>query len=152
MNNELYKANRSDNGEIVVGYYFKSEKTSTQREMHIILTGSISFKCTLDESNMYEIDPKSLRLNTNMLDDIIIDMFNDNWSGKSTLNCVENMRKQLYKNLKDQINGYWSGSSAYSIMIYGGFLVNSKRGTKKELTMLGKMFINDFEKDKVNEQ
>lgn len=57
------------------------------------------------------------------------------------------MRKQLYKNLKDQLNGYLSGSSAYSIMVYGGFLVDSKSGTKKELTELGERFIKDFEEN-----
>lgn len=56
------------------------------------------------------------------------------------------MRKQLYKNLKDQLNGYWSGHSAYSIMVHGGFLINSKRGTKKQLTSLGEKFIEDFER------
>ena len=80
-----------------------------------------------------------------MINKIIEDMFNQNWTGKYTLSSIENMRKQLYKNLKDQINGYWSGSSAYSIMVNGGFLVDSKSGTKKQLTKLGEIFIEDFE-------
>jgi len=82
-----------------------------------------------------------------MINKIIEDMFNQNWTGKETLSSIENMRKQLYKNLKDQLNGYWSGHSAYSIMIYGGFLMDSKRGTKKQLTSFGEKFIEDFEKE-----
>lgn len=80
-----------------------------------------------------------------MLNEIIEDMFNQNWTGEYTLSSIENMRKQLYKNLKDQLNGYWSGSSAYSIMVLGGFLIDSKSGTKKQLTALGEKFIEDFE-------
>lgn len=83
-----------------------------------------------------------------LINEIIEDVFNQNWTGEYTLSSIENMRKQLYKNLKDQLNGYWSGSSAYSIMIYGGFLVDSKSGTKKELTALGEKFIEDFELSK----
>ena len=83
-----------------------------------------------------------------MLNEIIEDVFNQNWTGEDTLSSIENMRKQLYKNLQDQLNGYWSGSSAYSIMVYGGFLVDSKRGTKKQLTVLGEKFIEDFELSK----
>lgn len=80
-----------------------------------------------------------------MLNKIIERMFNLYWHGEDTLSCIENMRKQLYKNLTDQLNGFWSGQSAYSIMTKGGFLVDSKSGTKKELTELGKRFIKDFE-------
>ena len=56
-----------------------------------------------------------------MLNEIIEDVFNQNWTGEDTLSSIENMRKQLYKNLQDQLNGYWSGSSAYSIMNHGSF-------------------------------
>lgn len=83
-----------------------------------------------------------------LINEIIEDMFNQNWTGEYTLSSIENMRKQLYKNLKDQLNGYWSGSSAYSIMVHGGFLIDSKRGTKKQLTALGEKFIEDFELSK----
>lgn len=81
-----------------------------------------------------------------MINEIIEDMFKQNWTGKETLSSIENMRKQLYKNLKDQLNGYWSGHSAYSIMVYGGFLINKKRSEKAELTALGERFIEDFER------
>lgn len=81
-----------------------------------------------------------------MLNEIIEDIFKQNWTGKETLSSIENMRKQLYKNLKDQLNGYWSGHSAYSIMVYGGFLINKKRSEKGKLTALGERFIEDFER------
>lgn len=58
---------------------------------------------------------------------------------------VKKMRAQLYKNLGNQIDGYWSGSSAYNIMTKGGFLIDAKRNTNKQLTELGKMFMSDFE-------
>lgn len=81
-----------------------------------------------------------------MLNEIIEDMFKQNWTGKETLSSIENMRKQLYKNLKDQLNGYWSGHSAYSIMVHGGFLINKKRSEKAKLTALGEIFMADFER------
>lgn len=82
-----------------------------------------------------------------MLDEIIEDMFKSYWHGEDVLASIENMRKQLYKNLTDQLNGFWSGQSAYFIMTKGGFLVDAKSGTKKELTELGKRFIKDFESE-----
>ena len=85
------------------------------------------------------------------MDKIIEDMFNEHWYGESTLSSIINMRKQLYKNLEDQLNGYWSGRSAYCIMVFGGFLIDSKSGTKKQLTSLGKRFIEDFEKNELCE-
>lgn len=81
------------------------------------------------------------------MNEIIEKMFNMYWTGKETLSSIENMRKQLRKNLKDQLNGYWSGHSAYAIMTKGGFLIDSKSGTKKELTQLGKDFIEDYDKN-----
>jgi len=80
-----------------------------------------------------------------MLDEIIENMFNTYWHGEDILSSVENMKKQLYKNLTDQMNGFWSGSSAYKIMVNGGFLIDSKSGTKKELTELGRQFIKEVE-------
>ena len=79
------------------------------------------------------------------INEIIEDMFNLYWKGEYTLSSIDNMRKQLNKNINDQIQRYWSGHSAYSIMVKGGFLINEKKGAKKELTELGKRFIKDFE-------
>lgn len=85
---------------------------------------------------------------TNSIDTIIYNMFHAYWYGDHTLKNIDNMKKQLHKNLTDQLNGYWSGSSAYQIMTKGGFLVDSKRGSKKELTALGHLFMKEY-KDKV---
>lgn len=65
------------------------------------------------------------------INEIIEDMFNLYWKGEYTLSSIDNMRKQLNKNINDQIQGYWSGHSAYSIMVKGGFLINEKKGAKK---------------------
>lgn len=85
------------------------------------------------------------------IDILISKVFNKYWHGDDTLSSIENMRKQLHKNLTDQLNGYWSGSTAYAIMVHGGFLKDAKRGTNKELTELGKMFMEDY-RSKLNEQ
>lgn len=55
------------------------------------------------------------------------------------------MRKQLYKNLSDQVRGCWSGHTAYHIMIDGGFLIDDKKSTHKKLTAIGKIFMDDME-------
>lgn len=86
-------------------------------------------------------------------DKIIHEMFSARWSGHLSQAPIEDMRKQLHKNLADQVRGYWSGSTAYSIMVDGGFLVDSKRiqikdsnmAKGKKLTALGKMFMESME-------
>ncbi len=88
---------------------------------------------------------------------VIQEMFSVYWSGDLSEAPVADMRKQLHKNLSDQLNGYWSGHTAYYIMTRGGFLVDSKRitteGNKckpKELTHLGKEFMRQMsEQDKI---
>lgn len=80
----------------------------------------------------------------NDIDKIVYELFSDNWIGESVLSSLENMKKQLYKNLQNQIDGYWSGNTAYHIMTKGGFLIDSKSSTKKELTALGKAFMESF--------
>lgn len=78
---------------------------------------------------------------------LIIKLFTENWNGEEVTKNIDTMKKQLFKNLDDQLNGYWSGSTAYYIMTKGGFLIDSKRGTKKELTVLGKLFIELYRKE-----
>jgi hypothetical protein len=80
-----------------------------------------------------------------MINEIINEMFTRYWSGDDTKSSIEKMRAQLYKNLKNQLDGYWSGSSAYKIMTNGGFLIDAKSGTKKELTALGMEFMAGFD-------
>jgi hypothetical protein len=83
------------------------------------------------------------------MNELIEKLFKENWHGKETTKSLDNMKAQLYKNLNDQLNGYWSGSTAYYIMTKGGFLVDSKRPSKrkekKQLTELGKMFMKEYE-------
>lgn len=86
-------------------------------------------------------------------DTIIKELFSSRWSGDLSSAPLEEMRKQLYKNLQDQVNGYWSGHTAYHIMVDGGFLIDSKRyrleGSNeckgKKLTLLGQMFMKSME-------
>ena len=78
------------------------------------------------------------------MNDVIRDLFEANWFGAHTLSSIDSMRAQLEKNLQNQIDGFWSGCTAYYIMTKGGFLIDSKRGTKKELTALGEKFMNEM--------
>lgn len=90
------------------------------------------------------------------IDKIIHEMFSENWSGSLSEAPICEMREQLYKNLQNQIDGYWSGSTAYHIMTKGGFLVDSKRmriedsgmAKGKQLTALGEMFVADYKASK----
>ena len=85
------------------------------------------------------------------IDDLILDLFVKHWYGTQSEH-LELAKKQLHKNLTDQVNGYWSGHTAYFIMTHGGFLVDSKRiavpGTNKskgkKLTALGQMFMDSM--------
>jgi ABC-type cobalamin/Fe3+-siderophores transport system ATPase subunit len=95
-------------------------------------------------------------INADIINNSIISIIGNNGAGKSSILKIilkiitQNsgeifIDEQLNKNINDQIQGYWSGHSAYSIMVKGGFLINEKKGAKKELTELGKRFIKDFE-------
>ncbi len=82
---------------------------------------------------------------------IIHQLFSSRWSGDLSKAPIEDMRKQLHKNLSNQIDGYWSGNAAYHIMIDGGFLIDSKRNRKpngmaegKKLTVRGQMFMDSM--------
>ena len=87
---------------------------------------------------------------------IIHQMFSTRWSGDLNNSPIEDMRKQLHKNLQNQIDGYWSGHTAYHIMVDGGFLIDSKRkrikdmgmAEGKKLTALGQMFMISMNLDK----
>jgi hypothetical protein len=84
-----------------------------------------------------------------IIDKIIYELFSTRWSGNLRERTINNMRKQLFKTLRDQCNGYWSGHTAYYIAVDGGFLIDSKRirddnsgrCRPKKLTLLGKMFM-----------
>lgn len=80
------------------------------------------------------------------MDEIISKTFNKYWHGDEVLKSLDNMKAQLYKNLNDQCNSYWSGSGAYCIMTKGGFLFDGKSCTEKVLTPLGEMFMEEYKK------
>ena len=87
------------------------------------------------------------------IDNIIFELFSTRWHGDLSAAPISEMRAQLRKNIQNQIDGYWSGSTAYRIMVDGGFIVDSKRkriyGTGmaegKKLTSFGKMFMDSFD-------
>ncbi|MNG70296.1 hypothetical protein D3C79_286770 [compost metagenome] len=78
------------------------------------------------------------------IDELISELFKS-WVGPASDN-LELAKNQLYKNLSDQLSGYWSGHTAYWIMTYGGFLMDTPRGKEKKLTALGEMFMKEMEK------
>lgn len=84
----------------------------------------------------------------NDTNEIINKLFRSRWTGNLNSAHIDEMREQLHKNLLDQTRGYWSGHTAYWIMIDGGFLIDAKRSTYKKLTELGKMFMMSMNESK----
>lgn len=80
------------------------------------------------------------------LDEYIQKAFELRWCGEHVRTSLDEMKKQLHKNLTDQTNGYWSGGSAYGIMVDFGFLIDAKHvnNKPKKLTELGKIFMNSY--------
>jgi len=88
------------------------------------------------------------------IDNIIFELFTSRWSGDLNKSPIADMRAQLYKNMKNQIDGFWTGHTAYFIMVDGGFLIDAKRVRNKpengmckgkKLTVMGKMFMDSYE-------
>lgn len=75
--------------------------------------------------------------------EIIIDELFDG-KGWGIPDTIEAKKAQLHKNLTDQVNGWWSGHTAYHIMTKGGFLVDGEVNTYKQLTALGEMFMKSM--------
>jgi hypothetical protein len=88
----------------------------------------------------------------NTIDKVIHHLFTTRWSGDLCNAPIEDMRKQLHKNLQNQIDGFWSGHTAYNIMVDGGFLIDSKRKYIEEtnkcegqkLTAFGELFMESY--------
>ena len=70
-------------------------------------------------------------------DDYINDLFQGTNFGEKTNNSVQEKRKLITKTLRNQLDGYWSGHTAYNIVVNGGLLKDAKRDAKKELTAAG---------------
>jgi len=58
----------------------------------------------------------------NEIDKVIFDLFNDRWVERNPFvtKSINTMKKQLHKNLSNQVDGYWSGHTAYNLMVDGG--------------------------------
>jgi len=78
------------------------------------------------------------------IDKIIKKLFSERWTDNLANAGIEQQKKQLYKTLSDQTNGYWSGHTAYHLAVDGGFLIDEKSNTNKKLTELGKMFMDKY--------
>lgn len=104
-------------------------------ELNILTWGEISALCDSDAVDQLSIDK------------IIYNLFISSWTGAGVLKSLTSMKEQLHKNLGDQVRAYWSGSSAYSIMTKGGFLIDGKSGTNKKLTPRGHAFMQQMLKD-----
>jgi hypothetical protein len=74
-------------------------------------------------------------------------LFQTRWTDNLAKADIDDMKAQLYKNLLDQVRGYWSGHTAYHLMVDGGFLVDGDRSTHKQLTADGEAFMAAFEAD-----
>ncbi|MBM68178.1 MAG: hypothetical protein CME43_01930 [Haliea sp.] len=84
---------------------------------------------------------------SNLIDMIISDLFKNRWSGNLAEGNLDEQKRQLFKTLKDQTMGYWSGHTAYHIAVDGGFLIDGKRCTYKKVTRLGAIFIEQYLKE-----
>ena len=78
-------------------------------------------------------------------DEYINELFEGTNFGEKVNICVEAKRMQIVKTLRDQVAGYWSGHTAYQIAVYGGFLKDAKSSETKELTHLGKAFLEAYD-------
>ena len=92
------------------------------------------------------------KANDRVIDSIIEPLFKARWSGDLSDGPVSEMCDQLFKTLRDQTMGYWSGHTAYNIAVDGGFLINDKKGANKRLTSLGAMFLEQEQLRKEQEQ
>ena len=82
-------------------------------------------------------------MNIEQMDAHIRELFESRWYGDHVLSSLENMKIQLNKTLTNQLDGYWSGHTAYFLAVDGGFLVDAKNtnGLKKHTTNLGTLFM-----------
>lgn len=78
------------------------------------------------------------------INEIISKLFKERWTENLANASIEEQREQLFKTLRDQMRGYWSGHTAYHLAVEGGFLIDAKSNTNKKLTTLGEMFMNQF--------
>lgn len=78
-------------------------------------------------------------------EDYINSLFKGTKFGPDVDNSVEGKVRLIVKTLKNQLAGYWSGSTAYNICVNGGFLLDAKTTENKELTQLGRDFLQEHD-------
>lgn len=78
-------------------------------------------------------------------DEYITVLFQGTNFGDTINNSVDEQRALIARTLRNQIDGYWSGHTAYHIVVDGGFLKDAKVGAVKHLTKLGHLFLLEFE-------
>ena len=80
-------------------------------------------------------------------DDFVNNLFEGLNFGGHINGSVEEKRKQIAKTLRDQVNGYWSGHTAYHLVVNAGFLHDAKRevGVGKTLTAFGVAFMQNHQ-------
>ena len=74
-------------------------------------------------------------------DDFINELFEGTNFGAPINGSIKMKRALIKKTLQNQMDAYWSGSTAYGIVVYGGFLRDGKSSTHKKLTKLGEDFM-----------
>lgn len=114
----------------------KSNMTATEVELKIT-DGSQLLSETLTRSFGPLIDSAFHEV----MNHLIRELYSPRWSGDLANSSVVEMRKQLQKTLQNQMDGYWSGHTAYNIAVDGGFLIDGKKCSNKRLTELGRMFM-----------
>ena len=74
-------------------------------------------------------------------DEFINELFVGTNFGATINESVTEKRILIAKTLNNQVDGYWSGHTAYNIVVDAGFLKDAKSSEKKELTAFGVEFL-----------
>jgi len=74
-------------------------------------------------------------------DDFIESLFKGSYFGPEIDPSTTEKRKFLVKTLRNQQEGYWAGSTVYSLIVNAGFIYDGKSETKKTLTAVGAAFL-----------
>ncbi|QNE55626.1 hypothetical protein H5404_03075 [Vibrio parahaemolyticus] len=126
--------------------HFESAQSNERYSVELIVQAQ-----SLTEAEILEMikQPGQLQLMpkvaVSQIDQVIHDLSSNNWTSDLRTAPIDKMRAQLYKNLKDQLAGYWTGHTAYWILVNGGFIVDGPKGTAKQLTRFGSMFKEEME-------
>ncbi|TNZ86912.1 hypothetical protein CGK40_24080 [Vibrio parahaemolyticus] len=126
--------------------HFESAQSNERYSVELIVQAQ-----SLTEAEILEMikEPGQLQLMPktapSQIDQVIHELFSNSWTPDLRTAPINKMRAQLYKNLKDQLAGYWTGHTAYWILVNGGFIVDGPKGTAKQLTRFGSMFKEEME-------